>query len=76
MPVRRFLVAIRSRHEQLLDDDPALTQDRTARRETEVDLPRLDPYLCFDGNCAEAMAFCQRTLGERMQAMLPCAESP
>ena len=38
--------------------------------------PKLDPYLFFDGNCAEAMQFYQRTLGGRMQAMLTYAESP
>lgn len=38
--------------------------------------PKLDPYLFFDGNCAEAMQFYQRTLGGRMEAMLTYGQSP
>ncbi|MGH8781671.1 VOC family protein [Paraburkholderia sp.] len=35
-----------------------------------------DPYLMFDGTCAEAMRFYERTLGGRMKAMMTHAESP
>lgn len=38
--------------------------------------PHLDPYLFFDGNCAEAMQFYHRTLGGKMEAMLRYADSP
>lgn len=39
-------------------------------------LPKMDPYLFFDGNCAEAMQFYQRTLGGKLEAMLRYADSP
>lgn len=39
-------------------------------------LPKMDPYLFFDGVCAEAMQFYQRTLGGKMEAMLRYSESP
>lgn len=39
-------------------------------------LPKMDPYLFFDGNCAEAMQFYQRTLGGKMEAMLRYGDSP
>jgi PhnB protein len=39
-------------------------------------LPKLDPYLFFDGNCAEAMQFYQRTIGGRIEAMLTYGDSP
>lgn len=41
-----------------------------------MSLPKMDPYLFFDGNCAEAMQFYQRTLGGKMEAMLRYSESP
>ncbi len=41
-----------------------------------MSLPKLDPYLFFDGNCAEAMQFYQRTIGGRIEAMLTYADSP
>lgn len=39
-------------------------------------MPMLDSYLFFNGNCAEAMRFYQRTLGGEMQAMMTYAQSP
>jgi len=39
-------------------------------------LPKLDPYLFFDGNCSEAMRFYQQTLGGKLEAMMTYAESP
>jgi len=36
----------------------------------------MEPYLFFDGNCAEAMRFYERTLGGKLEAMLTHAESP
>jgi PhnB protein len=39
-------------------------------------MPTLDSYLFFDGQCAEAMRFYQRTIGGTLQAMLTYAESP
>lgn len=41
-----------------------------------MSLPKLDPYLFFDGNCAQAMQFYAQTLGGRLQAMLTYAQSP
>jgi len=38
-------------------------------------MPQLDCYLFFDGNCAEAMRFYQRTLGGEL-TMMTNAESP
>jgi PhnB protein len=39
-------------------------------------MPVLDSYLFFNGTCAEAMRFYQRTLGGEMQAMMTYGESP
>ena len=39
-------------------------------------IPKLDPYLFFDGNCAEALRFYQKTLGGMLEAMMSYAESP
>lgn len=39
-------------------------------------MPVLDSYLFFDGNCAEAMRFYERTLGGQMEAMLSYGDSP
>ena len=39
-------------------------------------IPKLDPYLFFDGNCAEAMRFYQQTLGGKVEAMMSYADSP
>ena len=39
-------------------------------------MPQLDAYLTFDGNCAEAMRFYERTLGGKIEMMMTHAESP
>jgi PhnB protein len=39
-------------------------------------MPQLDAYLTFDGNCAEAMRFYERTLGGTLEAMMTHADSP
>lgn len=39
-------------------------------------MPALDSYLFFDGTCAEAMRFYQRTLGGTMEPMLTYGDSP
>ncbi|CAP43276.1 VOC family protein [Bordetella petrii] len=39
-------------------------------------MPQLCAYLTFDGNCAEAMRFYERTLTGRIEAMLTYAEAP
>ncbi|MBI3367915.1 MAG: VOC family protein [Burkholderiales bacterium] len=39
-------------------------------------MPTLDAYLTFDGTCAEAMRFYERTLGGKMVMMMTNAESP
>lgn len=39
-------------------------------------MPMLDTYLQFDGQCAEAMRFYERTLGGKLQALLTYADSP
>jgi PhnB protein len=36
----------------------------------------VDVYLHFDGNCAEAMRFYERTLGGKIAMMMTAAESP
>jgi PhnB protein len=38
-------------------------------------MPTLDTYLFFDGNCAEAMRFYERTLGGKLE-MMTHAQSP
>ena len=38
--------------------------------------PQLDAYLFFDGNCAEAMRFYEKTLGATLEMMMTAAESP
>jgi PhnB protein len=38
-------------------------------------MPQLDSYIFFDGNCAEAMRFYERTLGGKLD-MMTHAESP
>jgi len=35
-----------------------------------------DPYLIFDGDCADAMRFYERTLGGKLEVMMTHAESP
>jgi len=39
-------------------------------------MPQLDAYLFFDGTCADAMRFYERTLGGKLEAMMTHAESP
>lgn len=39
-------------------------------------MPALDSYLFFNGNCAEAMRFYERTLGGKLDKMMTYAESP
>ena len=38
-------------------------------------MPQLNTYLTFDGNCAEAMRFYERTLNGKLE-MMTHAESP
>ena len=39
-------------------------------------MPVLDSYLFFDGNCAEAMRFYERTLGGKMEMVMTYGQSP
>jgi len=39
-------------------------------------MPVLDTYLFFDGQCAEAMRYYERTLGGRLEAVLTYGDSP
>jgi PhnB protein len=39
-------------------------------------MPVLDSYLFFNGNCAEAMRFYERTLGGKLERMMTYADSP
>ncbi len=39
-------------------------------------MPRIEAYLTFDGNCAEAMRFYERTLGGRLETLMTHGESP
>lgn len=39
-------------------------------------MDQLEAYLFFDGNCAEAMRFYEKSLGGKMEAMLTYADSP
>ena len=39
-------------------------------------MPQLDAYLMYDGNCAEAMRFYERTLGAKLEMMMTHAQSP
>lgn len=39
-------------------------------------MPTLDSYLFFNGTCAEAMRFYERTLGGKLEAMMTYAQSP
>ncbi|MEO5672177.1 MAG: VOC family protein [Ramlibacter sp.] len=39
-------------------------------------MPMLDSYLFFNGNCAEAMRFYEKTIGGQMVSMMTYAESP
>ena len=37
---------------------------------------QMDPYLYFDGNCAEAMRFYERTLGGTIRMMMKFSDAP
>ncbi|MGH8653889.1 MAG: VOC family protein [Gammaproteobacteria bacterium] len=39
-------------------------------------MPQLDAYLIFNGNCADAMRFYERTLGGKLERLMTHAESP
>ena len=39
-------------------------------------MPVLDSYLFFNGNCAEALRFYERTLGGKLEALMTYADSP
>ena len=39
-------------------------------------MPQLDMYLTFNGNCADAMRFYERTLGGKLEMLMTHAESP
>jgi PhnB protein len=39
-------------------------------------MPALETYLFFDGTCAEAMRFYERTLGGKIEMMMTHGESP
>lgn len=39
-------------------------------------MPNIEAYLTFDGNCAEAMRFYEKTLGAKIEMMMTNAESP
>jgi PhnB protein len=39
-------------------------------------MSQLDPYLFFDGNCAEAMRFYEKALGGKLEMMLKASEAP
>ena len=39
-------------------------------------MPQLNAYLSFDGTCAEAMRFYERTLGAKLEMLMTNAESP
>ncbi|MCC2633585.1 MAG: PhnB protein-like protein [Ramlibacter sp.] len=39
-------------------------------------MPVLDSYLFFDGNCAEAMRFYEKTLGGKLETVMTYGESP
>jgi PhnB protein len=39
-------------------------------------MSQLDPYLFFNGNCAEAMRFYEKTLGGKLEMMMKASEAP
>jgi PhnB protein len=39
-------------------------------------MPQLNAYLSFDGNCAEAMRFYQKSIGGVIESMITNAETP
>src|SRR4051794_19351467 len=42
----------------------------------ETTMPMLDNYIFFDGQCAEAMRFYERTLGGKLQTLMTYGQSP
>src|SRR5688572_12306195 len=45
-------------------------------RPRRTPMPVLDSYLFFNGNCAEAMRFYERTLGGKLEALMTYGDSP
>ena len=41
-----------------------------------MSIPQIDSYIFFDGNCAEAMRFYEKTLGGKIDAMMKYSDSP
>lgn len=39
-------------------------------------MPQLEPYLFFNGNCADAMHFYERALGGTLEMMMKASEAP
>ena len=39
-------------------------------------MKQLEPYLFFNGNCAEAMRFYEKTLGGKVEMMMKASEAP
>jgi PhnB protein len=39
-------------------------------------MPAIQPYLNFDGTCAEALRFYEQTLGAKIEGMMTFADSP
>jgi PhnB protein len=39
-------------------------------------MSQLEPYLFFNGNCAEAMRFYEKTLGGKLEMMMKASEAP
>lgn len=37
---------------------------------------QFEPYLCFNGTCAEAMRFYEKTLGGKLEMSMTFAEAP
>src|SRR5262245_27690121 len=48
---------------------------RGERTRKEPSMPQVDPYLVFNGTCAEAMRFYEKTLGGKLE-MMTHAQSP
>jgi PhnB protein len=39
-------------------------------------MTQLEPYLFFDGNCAEAIRFYEKTLGGKLEMMMKASDAP
>lgn len=39
-------------------------------------MPQLEPYLFFNGNCAEAIRFYEKVLGGKLEMMMKASEAP